>query len=414
MGKALMVTKDQAGSAWISGDDLNVFGNNTRQGSEANAQFTATEACTFSKLRGNIFSGGSGTNNFRFRKNTADGNQLGTRAGPGAFEDASNTDTLAANDLFSIAYSDDGTDSLGWVAANVEFSSGHGNFHAGSAFGGAVFDLDSTTTFILPAGSVNSDGDTTEANVQWRNRAYTSWEALQIKVNGNARTTTSTFRDRINGANGGFQIDFAAGVTGTVVDTSTASSLAAGDLICVSVTLGAGAAEDLTIGIIGGTFKSTTNKSEIWCGSNSGAARTASATEHYQTIGGGISSWGGGGSTTEANTRIKPGFAGIASNLRALISASTTGGNMTVKLYKNGSAVITLTIGAAATGQLENSTDSIEFNETDEFSFGVDEGTSGSATFHGIGITFSPLAVSFPRLERGTRGLVRGLAQMWR
>lgn len=391
MGKALMVARDQSATALISGDDLNFIGGNTRQSTEASAQLTATEACTFSGLRGNIFSGGSGTNNFRFRKNTADGNQLGTRAGPGAFEDAVNTDTLAANDLFSVAYTDDGTDSVHWIAANVEFASGHGNFHGSAGFGSIVFDLDNTTTFCALSGSINSDGASTETEVQWKNHAYTSWEALQVRVGANARPvgSTSTFRRRINGSNSGTQIDFAPGVTGTVVE-STSGALADGDLVCVSVTLGAGAAEDLSITFIAGTFKSTSNKSEIWAGSQSGASRTASATEHFTTVGGSILS--GIGSISEANSRIKVGFAAIVSNLRCNISASTTGGNMTVKLYKNGVAAITLTIAAAATGQQENSSDTVEIDADDELSYGIDEGTSGSATFKGIGITLLPIS----------------------
>lgn len=413
MGKALMVARDQAGTALISGDELNFFGNNTRQGVEANAQFTATEACTFSGLRGRVFSGGSGTNTFQFRKNAANGNQVASVAGAGAFEDSSNTDVLATNDLFNVAYTDDGTDSIHWIASNVEFSSGHGNFHGSANFGGSIFDLDSTTTFCSLSGSINSDGATTEADVQWKNHAYTSWEALQVRVTANARTTTSTFRDRINGANGGFQIDFAAGVTGTVVDTSTASSLSDGDLLCVSVTLGGTTlAEDLLVSFVGGTFKSSTNKSQIWAGSQSGSSRTASATANYCCLGGGIPA--GFSSVTETNTRIKPGFAGIAAYLSCYISASTTGGNMTLKLMKNGTAAITLTISAAATGIIENTVDTVEFNSTDELSYEIDEGTSGSATFHAIGITLLPLSVSFPRLERGTRGLARGLSQMWR
>ena len=390
MAKALMVSRDQSGVAIPSGNELNLFGNGTGHSSESRTQAAATEATTFSNLRGFIFSGGSGDNSFQFRVNGSNGNQLGSRTGTGAFEDTTNSDVLAANDLFNIAYTDTGTDSLAWVGGNVEFASGHGNYHGSSGWSAPVCDAESETRFFTLAGSINSDGSTTEANVQWKQRGYTSWEALQVRVVSNARTNTSTFRDRINGANGGFQIDFAAGVTGLVVDTSTATALSDGDLINVSLTLDTGL-EDLTISLIMGTFKSSSSKSEIWCGSQTGYSRTASATAHYHPLGGGISS---GAITTEANARNKVGFSSSVSNLRCYVSANTYTGSSTIKLMQNGGAVITLTISAGATGWQENSTDTVTIDDNDELSYEIDEGTANSITIHSMGITFNALTES--------------------
>lgn len=412
MGKALMVVRESNETGLTSGDEIALLGTSTASATESFARVIASEACTISGLRGAIYSGGSGTNTFQFRKNGANGNQVGSRAGTGVWADTTNSDALAANDEFNIAYTDDGTDSVCWCAANIEFSSGHGNIH-GSDGPGLILDVDSSTRFLPLSGSINSDGTTTEANVQWKNRGYTSWEAMQVRILANARTSTSTFKNRINGADGGFQIDFAAGVTGIVLDTSTASSLADGDLINISVTLGTGAAEDLTAGFFVGTFKSSTNKSETWTGHQNGATRTASATAHYLVLGGGLPNTIGTLTLSESNARVKVGFAAIVSNLRCYISANTYTGDCTLKLFQNGSAVITKTITAGATGWQENSSDTIIIDDNDELSFEIDEGTANSITIHSIGVTFSP-SVTYPILERGTRGLLRGLAPMWR
>ncbi len=403
------------GGALATGMETPLFGDNTSGSTEANTQVTATEACTLSDLRGTINSGGSGTNTFQFRKNGANGNQVASRAGTGVFEDAVNTDALITNDLFNIAYTDDGTDSNCWIGANVEFSSGHGNFHGAAASNGgsgATFNNDSATNFLPFGGSLNGDAEAgTEADAQWKNRGYTSIEALQVRVSSNARTTTSTFKDRKNGADGGFQIDYAAGITGTVVDTSTASSLSDGDLINVSLAMGSGAAENLVVPFVCGTFKSTTGKSEIWAGDAAGEPRTASGTANHSAIGGGLVI----NTVSDANYRSKIGFAAVVSNLRCYVSANTYSGNCTVKVKKNGTSVITLTISAGATGWQENSSDTNTITDTDELSFEYDEGTSGSITIQSVGITFSAISTSnYVASERGTRGLHRGLAPTWR
>lgn len=388
MGKALMVTRDQSGAGLISADFNNFFGNQTRNTSETNSRATATEAMTFSKLRGNVYSGGSGTNSFRFRKNAADGNQLGTAVGAVTYEDASNTDVLAANDTFGVAYTDTGTDSLGWMACNVEFASGHGNLHGSANWGGSSIVTASSTTFWPLSGNMNGGG-TTESNAQWKNRAYTSWEALQVRVPSNARTNTTSYRNRINGAFGTLQVDFAAGVTGTVVDTGPADALADGDLICVSTETLTGT-EAIFTSFVLGTFKSTSNKSQIWAGSTGSASRTASATEHFITIGGGIK--GIDTSPTEVACRCKVGFEAIVSHLACNVTANTCTGTVTVRVLKNGTQLLTLAIGAGATGIIENTVDTGEINNTDSLSIGIAGGTSGSITFRGLGVTFSPLA----------------------
>lgn len=384
MAKALMVSA--TASSLSSGDFANIAGYGNDSTTETFARIQATEAATFSNLRARIISGGSGTNNFQFRNNGADGNQLATRAGTGDCEDAGNTDTVSAGNPFDVAYTDDGSASvISWLAANVSFSSGHGNFHVGATYNGSVHDVPSSTRFIGFAGTLSGDGLATEAQAAWRSRGYTSVEAIQVGIESNARTNDSTFRNRINAADGTGVITVGAGVTGLLTDTTIGDSLAAGDGFCMSVALGSGI-QDLVLDQVGITLKSSSLQSETWASFAAGLARAASATPNYYCIGGRLN-----GSLTEAQERVKPGFAGVAKNLRCYLSANTYTANGTLKLMLNGSAVLTTTITLlGGAGWYENTADTVNFDDNDELSFEIDEGTTGSITIHMIGITFAP------------------------
>ena len=388
MGKALMVSGTPA-TGRASGEELNLFGFDTDSTAELNTQASCTEGATFTGLGYLITAGGSGTNNLRFRDAGADGNQLATRSGTGLAEDTTNSDTLSAGDLFNLAYTDTGTDAtVAWTKGNVEFASGHGNFHGSARFGGAVFDAASATRFIQLAGNHSTDGNVTEDNAAFKIRGYDSFEAFQVRVTANARANDSVFRNRINSSNGTGVITFATGATGLVSDTGLGDAITDGQTVCVSITLDTGV-QDLTVTFVVATLKSSTSKSDQWAGLLN-ISRTASATANYISIGGAHANLT---ALTEADARIKPGFAAVVSNLRCYLSANTYTGDGTLKLYQNGSAVITTTITASGgAGWYENTSDTITIDADDELSFEFDEGTSGSITIWMTGITFAPVA----------------------
>ena len=389
MGKSLIIGSCTAVAAG-SGDELNFFGYGSDTATEARTQVSCTEAATFSALGAQILTGGSGDNTFRFRDAGANGNNVVTITGASRGEDTTNTDVLAATDLFNIAYTDTGTDStMGWVKANVEFSSGHGNFHGVASYNGIVHDVASATRFLPLFGQFQLDGNDTEDNTEWKVRGYDSFEALQVRVSANARTNDSIFKNRINAGDGSALITFGSGATGLISDTGLGDAITDGQTVNASLTLNTGV-EDLTITFVVGTLKSTSSKSETFIGIQSGQARTASATAHYFPIGGYLQSLT---AFTEAQARIKPGFAAIVSNLRCYLSANTYTGNGTLKLYQNSNAVLTTTITASGgAAWYENTADTITIDADDELSFEFDEGTSGSITIHSVGITFAPVA----------------------
>lgn len=412
MSKSMMLYHSL--SPLASGNFTPPFGASGTTTTEASIQAAVSEDVTFSLLRQYVDTGGSGDNTVTFRDAGADGNQTCTKAGAGYAEDAVNTDALTTGDLFGLALTDTGTDPThSYIAVNVEFASGHGCIHGIATPGGAVSDVASSTRFFALNGFLNADGVATEAQVQTLNRAYASIEAFQVRATANARTNNSVFRNRINGGDGTGVITFGAGVTGLLQDTAVGDSLSDGDLINYSISLGTGV-EDLRLTVIAGTYKSTTKKSEAIAAQNNGLPRTASATAHYLALGGHIGTLT---AHTDATARVKIGFSGIASNLRCYIGANTYTGNATLKLMQNGAAVLTTTITAGAANQwFENTSDTVTFDDDDELSLELDEGSSGSITIYQIAVTIEDTTgLGQPYIKRiGGVAFMRGPTQSGR
>jgi len=379
-----------------TGAEGSLFGGLVSVATEANTQSQATEAATFSILRARDQAGGLGTRTIQFRKGGANGNLVVSRGDAGTMEDITNTDVLSSADLYNLAFTDAiaGNPFYTYITVVVEFASGHGCFHGSSTFTGIIFDVASATRFVAINGDFAADGATTEANVATRNRAYTSWEAMQVRVTANARNNDSTFVNRIGLADGTGLITVATTQTGLFTDTAIGDAVADGDLLDVSLTLGTGV-QDLTLSLVAATPKGS-SKCDVVAASQVGVARTASATAHYVQLGGSFTSF----NTTGTNQRTPAGFEGVASNVRCYITANTLTGTATLKLIKNGVAVITVNITAGAANQwFENTADSVTFVDGDTLCYEVDEGTSGSATFHMFAVTLDAAPVEEVRRQ---------------
>lgn len=383
MGKALQV--------W----GPNVFGINTffplggvghNSVTESRSQFKVSEGATFSGLAfRNSVSGG--THTVRFRKNATNGTQVATRSGIGFAEDTTNSDTVVDGDLVNYHSTDtSASDPQGtFVRSNVEFTNGHGNFHLCSNASNNL-NLNYQATRYFPLTGRMDPPSIPIANSQWKNRGYTSIEAIQVTVIVNDRTNNTTFRVNVNGTAVGATLTVAGGLTGLFEVVGLGVALASGDLQCVEWSSGAGA-QNFMITTVGATFKSS-GASESWGHKILAAAytRTASETPSYLKVGGSLEVVAG-----EANARIKVGFACIAQGLRTYIESNTCTGAQTLKLFVNGVVQLTRTIAATATGWQENETDTFTLNDTDEVCLEVVGGTSGSCVFRAMGLTFGAL-----------------------
>ena len=384
MGKSL-VTWDGGGTGIASGNFTGIGGTGDLA-IEARAQYYISEAATFSYLQALISSGGSGSNTITFRDTGVDTSLTATRSGTGDLSDTTNSATVAAADLVSVAFTDTGSSPVySFLAAVVSFSSGHGSFHQSAQNGPIIYNVPSSTRFVPVNGVSLADGTATEANAQFKNRAYTSWESLQVYVQANARVNTSTVNNRINGANGSASISIGAGVTGMLTDNTVGDTLAAGDLLCASVVLDTGV-ENLRITSFGATFKnSSLPKCDVVTQTIGGVARTASATESYATYAGGIRV------RTQTDSAIPAPYAFKLSNPRIYLSTNTYAANASYKIYKNATASITVTLTAATTGWFEDTTNTIDYAVSDTFYYGLVDGTSGSATATAAAVTIEEI-----------------------
>jgi hypothetical protein len=403
MTKSVIVCGN-GGTTAASGLFVGLVGFGTTSTTESRNQLEMREAGTFSGLSFQT-SAGSGTNTLKFRKNGADGNLVAAIAGTGVAQDLTHSDATVSGDLVNFGYTDTGTDGfINYFKVNLELSSGYGVLTGAGSYAtpAAILDVGSSTRFIPLSGGVPTDGLATEADAGWRNRGFTTWEAMQVTVGSNARINTSTFKNRINSADGSGVCSFAAGVTGRVVAAGLGDAIGNAEIIDISVTLGAGV-EDLQVISAAAFLKSTSIKQDlIAAGGTNGTVRAASATASFAPIGGFTTLTGLG-----ANFLTPIGFAGKASNLRIYLSANTYTGSFTVKLLKNGSAagnaVITLTIpGSSGAGWFENTTDTADFDDNDTFVIELDEGTSGSATIRMVGFTITPTQDLVPAIFTNT------------
>ena len=365
MGKAIATAQP---STAVSGDEGSVFGGTGTPATEAQAQFYITEAATLSYFQAYIYSGGSGTNTVTLRDTGVNTSVTANRSGIGALSDTTNSATFAAADLANYAFTDTGTDPLyTYTSIVVSFSSGHGNFYSSS--GTVSFATASTTRYISFAGAMTSE--TTEANAQVKNRAWTSVEAIQVYVSANARTTTTTVRNRTNAANGTGSFTIGSGVTGNLRDTTIGDAIASGDLLCLSVTTGTGA-QTLTMTLAGATLKSSSGlKCDVYNQAASGLAGqligAGGGFTEAAPYASGLLSALGTGVYTEANSGIPAPYAFVASNPRCYVAVNDFTASTTYNLRKNSTTAISVAVGAGLTGWFEDTASVVDYAVGDTF-----------------------------------------------
>jgi hypothetical protein len=348
---------------------------------ESSSQYSVTEDASFTGLRGTISGGGSGTNTFRIRDNAGNGQNVVAITGTGTGEDTTNTDTLQAGDLINGSYTDTGTNSTvrTW-ALNVEFASGHGNFHTFSAPA-----ADTVADGYMPIhGSDSGSGSSaaTPDTVQFEVREYTSLEAFQVRVVVNPNVNDTNFSVNVNGVDVGTGITYAAGVTGLQVVTGMGLSLSPGDLVCIHAANNGGLAP--TFIFFGATLKSTDNSSAHGYSSLVGTVFDESDPVSYLSFGQGVV-------TVESSAAIKVGFAARCASLRGYLSENAQDGATTLKLFVNGSAVLTATIAAGVTGWFRNLIDFSDITDTDLVSLELAVAGVGAVRLHQALISFEPI-----------------------
>lgn len=201
---------------------------------ESEAQLKAPVAGTWSNLRLYVTAARATATTVRSRKNAANGNQLLSITGTGAFEDTSNSDTVAGGDNLSVSLvTGTGADTLTFVNASSTF--------APSTARAAVVasQIMATTTAatgdkfnpVMGRFAVSGTEATGQAPAPFAGTA--SYLTYSLSANASTVTSNITFRDA--GADTALTIAIAAGATGLFADTSNSVAVATGDLLSVKI-----------------------------------------------------------------------------------------------------------------------------------------------------------------------------------
>lgn len=186
----------------------------------------------------------------------------------------------------------------------------------------------------------------TESLRQVVQRTAGAVSAIQWSVPDNNRTTTSTARIRINGANGSLTIGFAGGVTGTVTSNSGSDSIAAGDLVAWQMNIGTGGSQ-LTVSELSCQFAATTDTATRFIDNTSGNGV------------GNNQSWGlagtGGSSAQSAAQYVFP-VAGTLKNAAMIVSTNTAGAASAATVINGSAGAISVSITGGVTGTFEDTT----------------------------------------------------------
>ena len=339
----------------------------------ANSRFSATTEAnittiwrtggTLSNLYINILTNDRAASTFRTRKATANANLVVSITGSttGKFEDTSNTDTVTAGDDWHVSLATGAGGTVFTVKIiSVLFSA---TTNTVSMIGGAASTSVATASATNPgplyAGGAYTAG-ATDANVGITLRTAGTGKNLFVYVGSNARTTTSTFRSRVNSGFGNLTLDVAGGTTGSFQDIANSDVLASGNLINYSLTTGTGT-ESISYRTVAIDFETTNGNSQFVVGANSGLSQSAGVTTYYAIAGALVAD------TTEANQVAETNLAFTASLLQCNISANTIVLDSTLTLRKNsGAANQTVTITALTTGIFQDTTntDSILASDT--------------------------------------------------
>lgn len=146
----------------------------------------------------------------------------------GEFEDLTNSDTVVSGDLwnFSITAHATGTSIL-VVQLGVTFSA---TTNTTKKHNNAGLWASSGSIFYPISGLLGGGIVTTEANAQYPVRLGGTWSNLSVLCTGTFAAIT-TYRNRINGANGNMVVSVAASTTGRFEDLVNSNTLTSGMLI---------------------------------------------------------------------------------------------------------------------------------------------------------------------------------------
>lgn len=345
---------------------------------EASAQVPWRTACILSNLYVRVNSNDRGASTFTTRIGGSPGSQTITIGSStlGEFEDTTHTDTISAGNLVnaSMTTGSGGTTFVHQIVGIkisgqtqlVKYSCNTSKSiaQASTDFFGASIGMSRTGI-----SSINPP----EADCNYVMKTNGTLRYFSMNISANARTTSTTYKSRVNSGNGSCSVSIGSGALGQFEDTSNSDSLVVGDSVCWDLLLGS-TSEILTFVSYGCEWLPT-NQSAHMTSNDNGTTIAPSATNFY-----GLGCTTGGVATTpessmQANMHVVYRITNLAFYTRAngLSVTSTVSSRI-----NSAGGTLTLTVSGGAVGEFsDNSNMDFSVNGT-EFNWNINTGVGGT------------------------------------
>lgn len=296
----------------------------------------------------------------------------------GTFTDTTHTDTLTSGQTLCYQVNTGTGGAVVYGCTAILFDTGITGPCVSCCACGSPNSLDfgaaSTTAYMSLAGIHSSN--TTESVAQASMPAAVTAKYFSIYISANARSTSTTYGTRVGAAPGNLTVTVGASATGLIEDTSHSDVLSAGSLYNFEKTTGTGTGTISASNHCGIFFESATGSTVwTWSGQN-GATLAAGSTQYFHAF-----STENGYASTEAEVQIPASQKLRGRMLTLQISANATSATSTVGSRVNTAAGRqSLSIGSAATGLFQDTTniDPLQVDDLTAFVFTV--GTGGTIT----------------------------------
>jgi hypothetical protein len=221
------------------------------------------------------------------------------------------------------------------------------------------------------------DGEAVEADTQWTFRTTATLSNLAVYISTNGITAASTFRTRVNGANGTQLISIGAGLTGLFEDAVNTDAIAVGNTVSYQLEAGAGGT---TIRPTFMQVKSNSAGKQLGLGLASGVSVPFGVTI-YGPMGGDLGSY----TAVEASVQLTVRTAFSAGHGFANVLNNTLDGATNIRIRVNGGyGNINISIGAGLSGIFEDLVNVDNFAVGNQIDWELK--TGGTAGTMGIGL----------------------------
>ena len=215
--------------------------------------------------------------------------------------------------------------------------------------------------------------ETTEARTQVPFSSIGTFSKLYVRVTANTVITDSTWRLRVNGANGNSSVSITALTTGEFQDNSNTDTISADDDVNYQIVIGAGGTS-ITVSVVSILFSASSNTLMKWGGieSTGGATFSTASTSFFSQINAASTAL----ITTESNTQTEINSTGTWKRLFGYVSANARITTTTIRSRVNaGNGNQVLSITASSTGAFEDTSNTDTISANDLINYVVVTGT---------------------------------------